>query len=120
MPMMMHLKILFKMKFETLLTRLKRIGYKNRNLNSEEELLYIQKYIYDKYNILAYPLLISPVINEDPYFLINYNKFTKLETGKFISQNFNGENYNKYYNYYEALFHTIKVLLPGLKFQLNK
>lgn len=106
------------MKFETLITRYKNLGYEPKNIENEIELECLINWIYKKYDIFIY-LMYHDYVNQKAYrkHISNINMFSAHHitycntdySNKFYSNNYFKEPF-------DAKFDTVKDLYRGIKF----
>ena len=110
------------MKFKTLITRYKNLGYQPKNVGDDEvELEFLINWIYKTYNIFLYIRHTDP--NTQKAFknhipdIDSFSGHTIWDTNTKYATSF---SYDKYFKEpYDAKFHTIKSIYSSIKFQFN-
>jgi hypothetical protein len=109
------------MKFETLITRYKNIGYVPKNIDQEIELECLINWIYYTYNIFIYVIYHDNInikclkkrIKDIDYFSAHKIWNCKTEYSNTIYS-------DKYFNNpYDAKFYTVKETYKAIKFQYH-
>lgn len=100
------------MKYETLLTRYKNLGYQVKNLDRDLEIASIVKWIYETYNYYVYTIYIDMNFKDG-----SHRKFKgahRSAVGEPHSNSFYCDQ--AYSNPYDALYDSVRDLYRHLKF----
>lgn len=107
------------MKFETLVTRYKNLGYDPKGLERDLEIESIIKWIYENYNIWITTTFIS--VKMKVLGVSNYKKFCGHRLHIHSDEYFTDYFCDKYFtNPYDAKFDAVRVTHKGLKFIKKK
>lgn len=108
------------MKFETLITRYKNLGYTPQNLDKEIELECIINWIYKKYNVFIY-VMYSDHITQKCFrkHIPNIKSFSANRIWDCNTDHSNTIYSDEYFNDpFDAKFYTVKELYKALRHQV--
>jgi len=107
------------MKFETLITRYKNLGYVPKNIDEECELECLISWIYKKYNIFIY-VQYNDFITQKCFkkHISNINSFSAHRIWQCNTEHSNVFYSDKYFREpFDAKFYTVKEIYRAIKFQ---
>jgi hypothetical protein len=111
------------MKFETLITRYKNLGYKPKNADNEVELECLLNWIYKTYNVYIYvqynDYITQKCLRKHVQFL-DINSFAAHKIWQCNTEYSNMIYSDKYFREpFDAKFYTVKELYKAIKFQFH-